>query len=437
MQVSLLVHSNHIFVNGKFIEGSIGILDKKIVYLGSRKNLPTLKTIDATHLHVIPGPIDSQVHFREPGAEYKEDLNTGSKAALRGGITGVFEMPNTSPPTTTLEAFKQKIILATNRMWVDYGFYVGGTSENFKDVKTLEQNIGCPGVKIFVGSSTGTLLLTNNDHIEHILRTTHRTVAFHSEDENRLKERKKIAIESKDPTTHPIWRDEIVALTSTKKLVELARKANRRIHILHVSSQEEIEFLKNNKDIVTVETTPQFLTMWAPDCYQELGTLAQMNPPIREKRHYDALWKGIENGTVDILGSDHAPHTLTEKAKPYPESPSGMPGVQTVLPIMLDHVNQGRLSFEKLIELVCINPVQKFQIKNRGFITEGADATLTFIDLKEKRKIDENWLLSRAGWSPFTGKTVTGWPKGVVLHGELALMEEEVLDFPHGQAFEF
>ncbi len=435
--LSLLIHSRNIYSKGKFIEGSIGVRDDKIVYLGPRKNFSTIETLDASHLHIIPGPIDSQVHFREPGAEYKEDLQTGSKAALRGGITGVFEMPNTNPPTTTAEALTQKLKLAEKRMWVDYAFYVGGTSENFKEVKNIELRDGCPGIKIFVGSSTGTLLLTNPLHIEHILRTTHRTVAFHSEDEDRLKERKKIAIDSKDPISHPVWRDEIVALTSTKKLVELAKKTNRRIHILHVSSEEEVEYLKDKKNLVTVETTPQFLTLWAPDCYKEHGTLVQMNPPIREKRHYDALWRGIQNGTVDVLGSDHAPHTLIEKTKPYPDSPSGMPGVQTLLPLMLDHVNQGRLSLEKLVELVSVNPILKFQIKNRAFITEGADATLTFIDLKEKRKIEEKWLLSRAGWSPFTGKVITGWPKGVLLHGNLAMFEDEVLDFPNGRPLGF
>src|SRR6185437_4153022 len=293
---------------------------------------------EAKGLVVLPGVIDSQVHFREPGNEHKEDLETGSRAAILGGVTGVFEMPNTNPPTTTEAAIKDKLTRAKERMHCDYAFYVGATPANVGALAALERLPGVAGVKAFLGSSTGSLLLSRPDDILAALKAGSRRVAVHSEDEERLVARKALA-EGGKPETHPVWRDAETARASTERVLNLARKAGRRLHVLHVTTAEEIPLLAAAKDFATAETTPQHLTLSAPECYERLGAYAQMNPPIREARHRDALWQAVGQGVIDVIGSDHAPHTREEKEKTYPDTPSGMPGVQTLVTILLDHVN--------------------------------------------------------------------------------------------------
>ncbi|MGE0633469.1 MAG: dihydroorotase, partial [Pseudobdellovibrionaceae bacterium] len=322
---------------------NIGVLDGKIVDLAPSSSAEALKVFDARGLTVLPGLIDSQVHFREPGLEHKEDLQTGSRAAIMGGITTVFEMPNTNPSTTTAEALADKLKRAQGRMWCDHAFFVGGSHENADRTAELEILPGTPGIKIFMGSSTGSLLVEDDDTLARALKSGKRRVAIHSEDEYILRERKEIAVKSGDPKDHPIWRNVDSALSSTKRLIALAEKNNRPVHVLHISSDEEMEFLKNHKRLATVEVLPQHLTFFAPDIYEKLGTKAQQNPPIREKRHLEGLWKALRAGVVDVIGSDHAPHTLEEKSRPYPTSPSGMPMVLTTVPLMLTHVNAGKL----------------------------------------------------------------------------------------------
>lgn len=435
-KLDYIIESDHIYIDGKFTSAFIGIKDGIIHSISDSKKNAHQK-IDAKNLYVIPGAVDTQVHFREPGHEYKEDIQTGTKQALKGGITGVFEMPNTDPPTTTAAALNDKINRSLNRAWCDFAFYVGATSENFQNLPDLEKMSGCCGIKLFMGSSTGSLLLTNEKIIEQILKSTHKIVAVHAEDNQRLTERKHIALEASHPAAHPIWRDETTALLATQKIVRLAEKTNHRIHILHISTSEEMDFLREHKKNITTEVTPQHLTLIAPDCYEQFGTLAQMNPPIRSQKHFDGLWNAVKDGTVSVIGSDHAPHTNEEKQKPYPDSPSGMPGVQTLLPLMLDHVAQGKISIERLTELVAVNPCKIFGIKNRGEIKKGFLATLTFLDLKEKRTIEESWLASKVRWSPFAGKHVTGWPKGVMLGGSLAMWNDEIIGQPMGKVMEF
>jgi dihydroorotase len=321
-------------------------------------------------------------------------------------------------------------------MYCNYAFYFGATENNFELIKKTTNLEGCCGIKMFVGSSTGTLLVKKDEAIEEVIRISPRVVSIHSEDDDLL-QKKKILIEKGNVKTHSVWRDSEVALTSTKKVVGFANKHKKRIHILHVSSKEEIEFLSNNKKYVTVETTPQFLTLFAPDCYEELGTLAQMNPPIRTKDHQEVLWKGLLDGTIDVLGSDHAPHTLKEKQKPYPESPSGLTGVQTMLPIMLNHVNNKKLTLQKLVELLSINPCKIFNIKKRGEIKEGYYADLTIIDMNLNFKITNDWIASRCGWTPFNNKTVKGFPVGTVVNGKVASWDKKILDTKLGKPLEF
>lgn len=377
--------------------------------------------IDCTGLHVLPGVIDTQVHFREPGLEHKEDLESGSRSAVMGGVTAVFEMPNTRPATTGAEALADKVERATGRMHCDFAFWVGGSRENADAVRELERLPGAAGIKVFMGSSTGDLLVDDDAGVEAILRNTRRRAAFHSEDESRLRERLGLRVPG-DPASHPVWRDETAALTCTERLVRIARRTGAPIHVLHVSTAEEITFLAGHKDVATVELTPHHLTLTADD-YPRLGTLIQMNPPVRAARHRERLWRGLTEGVADILGSDHAPHTREEKARPYPESPSGMTGVQTLVPIMLDHVAAGRLTLERLADLTSAGPARIFGIAAKGRIAVGYDADFTIVDLKRRETITDAWIASRAGWTPYAGRTVTGWPVGTILRGNRVMWD--------------
>ena len=413
----------------------IGIRDGLIAAIGTIGADASGERIDCTGLHILPGVIDTQVHFREPGAEHKEDLESGSRAAVMGGVTAVFEMPNTSPLTTSAEALADKVRRGTDRMHCDFAFFVGGTHGNIDDIRMLERLPGAAGIKIFMGSSTGDLLIADDEGLAAILGRTRRRVSIHAEDEPRLIDRKGERADN-DPSSHPVWRDETAALRATQRLLRIARETGARVHLLHVSTAEEMDFIGAYKDNITVEVTPQHLT-FAADRYDDLGTRLQMNPPIRGARHRDRLWWGLGQGIVDVLGSDHAPHTLEEKAKPYPASPSGMPGVQTLVPVMLDHVAAGRLSLERFVDLSSAGPARIFGIARKGRIALGCDADLTVVDLKRRETIGDDWVASRCGWTPFAGMTVTGWPVGTVLRGRRVMWEGELVTPATGRAIRF
>ncbi|MGN6447643.1 MAG: dihydroorotase [Brucella intermedia] len=413
----------------------IGIRNGRIAAIGSLSTHGAGEVIDCTGLHILPGVVDSQVHFREPGLEHKEDLETGSLAAVLGGVTSVFEMPNTKPLTTSAETLEDKVRRGRHRMHCDFAFWVGGTRDNAKDVGELERLPGAAGIKVFMGSSTGDLLVEDDDGVRSILKNTRRRAAFHSEDEFRLEERKGLRVES-DPSSHPVWRDEIAALQCTERLVRIARDTGARIHVLHISTAEEIDFLKDHKDVATCEATPHHLTLSADD-YKTLGNLIQMNPPVRDKRHRDGVWKGIDQGIVDVLGSDHAPHTLEEKQKSYPASPSGMTGVQTLVPIMLDHINAGRLTLERFVDLSSHGPNRIFGMARKGRIAVGYDADLTIVDMKRRETITHEQAGSKAGWTPYHGKAVTGWPVGTFVRGIKVMWEAEIVNASKGEPVEF
>lgn len=421
------------------VQTHVGVKEGKIRYIGN-DNAPALQILDAKGLHLLPGVIDSQVHFREPGMVHKEDLSTGTKAAALGGVTSIFEMPNTNPATTTAELFADKIKRAQAKSWVNYAFYVGASHENVAQLAGLEKLPGCSGIKIFMGSSTGSLLVEDDPTLERIFRQGSRRVIVHSEDEERLKERKHIAIESKDVRTHPEWRDEATALNSTTRILEISEKTKRPVHVLHVTSAEEMDLIRKKKKklkTLSCEVLPQHLTLASPECYDRLGTLAQQNPPIRSERHREALWKALADGTVDVIGSDHAPHTLEEKKKEYPASPSGMPGVQTLVPIMLNHIHVGRLSLSRFVELVCEGPRRLFGCTSKGRIALGLDADLTLVDLRKTRTIENKWIASRCGWTPFDGMKVTGWPIATIINGTLVMQDNQILGTPRGKQVEF
>jgi dihydroorotase len=415
--------------------GDIGVAGGRIAAIGDLSQASAGETVDCHGLHVLPGVVDTQVHFREPGLEHKEDLDSGSRAAVLGGVTAVFEMPNTNPLTTSAEALADKVKRATSRMHCDFAFWVGGTRENAGHVAELERLPGAAGIKVFMGSSTGDLLVEDDEGVRSILKNTRRRAAFHSEDEFRLRERLGERKEG-DPSSHPVWRDEVAALHCTERLVRIAREARARIHVLHISTAEEIAFLEGHKDVASCEATPHHLTLSADD-YASLGTLIQMNPPVRDKRHRDGVWRGISQGIVDVLGSDHAPHTLEEKAKPYPASPSGMTGVQTLVPIMLDHVNTGRLTLERFVDLTSHGPQRLFGMARKGRMAAGYDADFTVVDLKRRETITNEQAGSKAGWTPYHGRQVTGWPVGTIVRGQRVMWQGEIVDAGQGRAVEF
>lgn len=434
-------HFDTIFRGGTLVNhdgigsADIGIIKGRIAAIGSLLSDTADNDVDCTGLTILPGVIDTQVHFREPGLDHKEDLQTGSLSAVMGGVTGVFEMPNTNPLTTTRETFEDKIARATNRMHCDFAFYIGGTRENVDQLPELERLPGCAGVKVFMGSSTGSLLVADDDGVEAILSAISRRAAFHSEDEYRLEERKGLRVEG-DPSSHPVWRDPQAALQCTERLVRIARKTGKRIHVLHISTKEEIAFLADHKDVASVEVTPHHLTL-DETAYTRLGTYAQMNPPVRDAEHREGIWQGVANGVADILGSDHAPHTREEKEKPYPASPSGMTGVQTLVPIMLDHVNAGRLSLQRLVDMTSHGPNRLFNLACKGRVAVGYDADLTIVDMNRAQTITNDWVASKAGWTPYDGVTVQGWPVGTVIRGNRVMWEGELLTPAQGQPIRF
>jgi dihydroorotase len=414
----------------------IGIAAGRIAEIGSLDAAAAGEVIDCKGLHILPGVIDTQVHFREPGLTHKEDLETGSRSAVMGGVTAVFEMPNTNPLTVSEEAFTAKVKAGRHRMHCDYAFFIGGTRDNVDQLPELERAPGCAGVKVFIGSSTGSLLVEDDESLRRIFRVIRRRAAFHAEDEFRLNDRKHLRSEG-DPSSHPVWRDEIAALMATQRLVALAREAGKRIHVLHISTREEIEFLRDHKDVATCEATPHHLTLDGDEAYRRLGTRVQMNPPVRDAAHRAGIWRGIEQGIVDVLGSDHAPHTLEEKAKTYPASPSGMTGVQTLVPVMLDHVNAGRLSLARFVDLTSAGPARLFNIACKGRIAAGYDADLTIVDMKRSETITDDWVASKAGWTPYHGVRVTGWPVGTFVRGRRVMWQGEVVTPSTGEAVRF
>jgi dihydroorotase len=376
------------------------------------------------------------VHFREPGLEWKEDLETGARGAALGGVTAVFEMPNTDPATTSPDMLVDKLARARGRMHVDHAFYAGATHDNADVLPDMERMLGCCGVKVFMGASTGSLLVEDDAGVARVLAAIKRRAAFHSEDEYRLADRRKLAQQG-EWTSHPVVRDPEAAISSTRRLLRLAREAGKRIHVLHVTTAQEMELLADNKEFASVEVTPQHLTLEGPEAYERLKGYAQMNPPIRDAYHRAALWAAVNQGVPDVLGSDHAPHTREEKARPYPASPSGMPGVQTLVPIMLTHVAEGRLTLQRFVELTSSGPQRVFGIANKGRIARGYDADFTVVDLAARKTITHAQSASRSGWTPFDGMDVRGWPVATIVRGVIVMCEDQLLQPGRGEPVRF
>ena len=432
----LILKNGNCFIDGQLTNVDISISDGIIKNIGKIEKTQNIKTLDAKGLVILPGVIDTQVHFREPGSTKAEDLNSGSRAAIAGGITSVFEMPNTDPPTSNKKEFQNKLNLAKNRMYCNYAFYFGATPNNHEELANSKNLEGCCGVKLFAGSSTGTLLVDKEKDIEKVFENTSKIVSVHSEDEEILNLRKKLR-EKGNVLSHQLWRNEESAISSTRKIVKIAKRLNKKAHILHVTTKEEVDFLSQNKGNITFEITPQHLTLISPECYQKLGTFAQMNPPLRDKSHYDRLWYAIKNNYNETIGSDHAPHLKENKQKEYPDSPSGMPGVQTLLPVMLNHVNEGKLKLEQLVSLLCENPSKIFDIQNKGYIKKDFDADFTIIDLNKVIEIKNEKIESKCRWSPFDGYKFKGTPVATIINGEIKMKNGNLLGDPSGKPMLF
>ncbi len=433
--LDLIIKNGKCYIDGDLKEVSVGVKGGKIDKIGEISS-DAKETIDAKDLLVLPGCIDTQTHFREPGSTDTEDLHSGSRAAVVGGITAVFEMPNTNPPTSNIKEFQRKLDLAEKRMYCNYAFYFGATAKNVNQLAELKDLEGCCGIKLFVGSSTGNLLVALEDDIDKVFQHCSKIVAVHSEDEEILNRNKKL-IKIGNVHSHPVWRSEECAISSTRRIVRIAKKYNKKAHVLHITTKQEIDFLSQHKGNITFEITPQHLTIYAPDCYDKLGTYAQMNPPIRDKSHYDRLWYAVKNNINDTIGSDHAPHLKVNKDKEYPNSPSGMPGVQTLMPVMLNHVNDGKLSLKQLMNLVCENPIKIFGIKNKGFIKEGYDADFTIVDMNKKIVIKNENIESKCGWSPFNNVEFKGTPVATIIAGKTKMKDGKILGDPEGTPLKF
>ena len=418
-------------------EADVGVIDGRIAAIGALREDTASEVFEAGGLHVLPGLIDSHVHLRDPGDPSVETLATGTRAAILGGVATVFDMPNTNPPVVDQNRLDWKRSYAEQQSWCDIGLYVAGAKTNIDELATLEPQPGVCAIKVFAGSSTSSLLVEDDEHLERLMRAGRRRIAFHSEDEYRLRDRKSLFHSGMPYRSHMEWRDEECAFLGTRRLMALARKTGRPAHILHVSTAEELEYLRDFRDIATVEVLVNHLTQVAPDCYEKLGGMGVMNPPIRGERHRAASWAALRNGTVDTIGSDHAPHSRAAKALPWPDCPAGLPGVQTLVPIMLDHVNAGRLSLSRLVDLMAAGPARVYGLVGKGRLAAGYDADFTLVDMKRRRTIEESWIASPCGWTPFAGMAIHGWPVATIVRGMTVMRDDEVLGAPIGRLARF
>jgi dihydroorotase len=440
MGFDLVLRGGNVVTSTRSEVADVGIRGGKIAEIGDLAGTPAQQIVDVRGLTVMSGVIDTQVHFREPGLEHKEDLATGTLAALTGGVTSILEMPNTHPTTTNAEALADKLQRANGRAWCHYGFFVGATTENIDRLAEYETLPGTPGIKIFMGSSTGPLLVGEDEYLREVLRNGRKRCPIHAEDEPRNVRRKALVSESPHPREHPFLRDAESARLATERILRISEETGRPVHILHVSTLEEPPLIADAKRRglgTTAEVTPQHLWFAAPECYEQLGALAQMNPPIRSAEHREALWRALAEGVFDVFGSDHAPHTLEEKAKPYPQSPSGMPGVQTLLPVLLTFVAQGRLSLSTVVRMACERPAEIYGIRGKGRLEAGFDADITVVDPNKSYVFERSMVRSKCGWSPYEEARLTGSVEHVVLGGRLAMSGGEPEGTANGRMLEF
>jgi dihydroorotase len=411
----------------------IGAKAGRITAVGTSPSDTADQVIEARGLHVLPGLIDPHVHLRDPGDATIESIPTGTKAAALGGFATVFDMPNTSPAVTDAETLAWKQDYVDRVSYTDFGIYVGATKQNIAALAGLERASGVCAIKVFAGSSTGDLMVEDDANIEAVMRAGTRRIAFHSEDEYRLQDRRKLFEKGESHRRHMEWRDPECAFLGTRRIMALARKTGRPAHIVHVSTEEEYDYLRDFRDVATAEVLVNHLTQIGPDCYDQLGGYAVMNPPIRDQRHFDAAWRAVANGLIDTIGSDHAPHSHAAKERPWPDTAAGLTGVQTAIPLMLDHVNAGRLTLGRMVDLMAAGPARIYGAVAKGRIAAGFDADFTLVDLKREQTIENDWIVSPCGWTPFAGKSCTGWPVMTIVRGHVVMRDGAVEGSPQGR----
>jgi dihydroorotase len=429
MENSLIIKNAIHFSTGKKV--SVLIEDGKIKQIADSLTASLQNEIDAEGLTLIPGVLDPQVHFRDPGNTHKEDLYTGSCAAAAGGVTSFFEMPNTEPATTTPELMAEKKKMASKKCIVNYNFFIGATPDNVDVLNTVEN---VPGIKIFMGSSTGNLLVNLEKDLDNIFGNGSRLIAVHAEDENMLNAAKEKFKDSENIHDHYVMRGPESALKATQLAVKLSKKYKRRLHILHMTTEEEADFLRIEKeDFISAELCPQHFLLKAPDIYDKIGNYAKMNPPIREARHGKALFQALKDGVIDLIATDHAPHTVEEKEVAFLKAPAGMPGVETSLPLLLDQANKGNCSLQDVVKWMCEMPCLKYKVKNKGFLKEGYDADLVLVDMKKEKAPENGKLFNKANWTPYNGMLIKGWPVITIVNGNIVFDKGKILDSVKGK----
>ncbi len=435
MSASITIRNAEVVLPGGVQHTDVVVLEGCIAAIGS--GLPdTGETINAAGLTLLPGVIDPQVHFRDPGATHKEDLHSGSMAAAAGGVTAFLDMPNNKPAVITRSRMADKKARAAEQCVVHYGFFMGATPDNLEELNAVENVCG---IKVFMGASTGDLLVDDPVALERIFANGTRLIAVHAEDETVMRDNQALLGEVQDIRAHPRIRDESAALRATKLATRLSLKHQRRLHVLHLTTEEECDLLRTLPagHRISAEVCPQHFTLTAPECYERLGTRAQMNPPLRTQRHADALWAALKDGTLQCIATDHAPHTLEEKDQPYGKAPSGMPGVETSLPLLLDRANRGFCTLSEVARWMSEVPARLYGIRNKGRIEVGYDADLVLVDPALKKTVTNGQLFTKTNWSPYHGMTLQGWPVRTFVLGETVFHDGQVNDQIRGQELQF
>lgn len=428
-----LIHGAQVVLPDGTRQTDVLIEDGVIASVDAAADTQADERIDGSGLHLLPGVIDDQVHFRDPGLTHKEDLRTGSRACAKGGITTFLEMPNTNPTTTTLQALDDKLELAAEKCAVNFGFYVGATPSNVDVLAAAERT---PGIKIFIGSSTGDLLVDEQEALERIFGGTNLPICAHCEDESTVRENAARLNGGSRHIDHSSIRDHRAALIATRRAVDLAERHGHRFHVLHVSTAAEVEFLRGTSDLITSEACPHHLLFNVND-YERLGSLVQMNPSVKNPEDNAGLWEGLLDGTIPVIATDHAPHTLEEKRQPYPKSPSGLPAVENSLALLLNEVNNGRCSLEQVVSWMCDAPARVWDIRGKGRIEQGFDADLVLVDLNREMVVRNEDQVTKCGWSPWDGVSLKGWPVRTIVHGHTVYNNGEFDDDFRGSEVKF
>ena len=431
--MSTLIRGARVVLPDGIEEVSVLIDGAKIAALDPAQHTNVDDAVDAAGLHLIPGVIDDQVHFREPGLTHKEDLQHASRACAKGGVTTFLEMPNTKPAATTQAHIEAKLQLAAEKSRVNYGFYIGATPDNLEELRSATNT---PGIKIFIGSSTGDLLVDDQMALERIFAETTLPICAHCEDEKTVRANAERLAGTTDVADHSRIRDVTAAVICTKRALELAKRHRHRFHVLHVSTGDETELLSDHQQLITAEACPHHLLLNIED-YSRLGTLAQMNPSLKTAEDNRRLWSALADGRIQVIATDHAPHTLEEKRRSYPQSPSGMPNVENSLALMLDQVRQGTCTLQQVVHWMCDAPARVWDIVDKGRIETGYDADLVLVDLEKTQKIHNAEQLSKCKWSAWDGVSLTGWPVRTWVGGREVFRHGELDDSVRGTAAQF